>query len=92
MINYLIALLFLNLNLIPELKEFILPTLMGQQSQDLQLEIAQLEARLQDIRGQLDASAYPSPPFSHPDKTARTTPTDTSTYTSFTSTESTGRR
>ncbi|KAJ5127623.1 hypothetical protein N7448_008402 [Penicillium atrosanguineum] len=34
---------------------------------DIQSEIAQLESRLQDMRAQLDASTYPSPPSSHPD-------------------------
>lgn len=38
------------------------------QSQHLQTEIAQLEARLHDMRAQLDASQYPSPPASHPDQ------------------------
>jgi urease accessory protein len=38
------------------------------QSQHLQTEIAQLEARLHDLRAQLDVSQYPSPPASHPDQ------------------------
>ncbi|KAJ5147832.1 hypothetical protein N7526_001184 [Penicillium atrosanguineum] len=33
---------------------------------DIQSEIAQLESRLQDMRAQLDASTYPSPPSSPP--------------------------
>ncbi|KAJ5734755.1 hypothetical protein N7533_013158 [Penicillium manginii] len=36
--------------------------------QDLESEIAQLEARLHDMRAQLDISTYPTPPSSHPDK------------------------
>lgn len=59
--------------------------LMEKQSQALQMEIAQLEGRLQDMRAQLDASTYPSPPSSHPDnKTAWTMPTNTSMHTFLT--------
>ncbi|KAJ5986695.1 hypothetical protein N7451_011060 [Penicillium sp. IBT 35674x] len=36
-------------------------------SEGLELEISQLEARLHDLRSQLDATTYPSPPSSHPD-------------------------
>ncbi|KAK5807124.1 hypothetical protein VI817_001382 [Penicillium citrinum] len=35
---------------------------------DLESQIAQLESRLHDMRAQLDTSAYPTPPSSHPDK------------------------
>ncbi|KAJ5933511.1 hypothetical protein N7454_005840 [Penicillium verhagenii] len=37
------------------------------QSAGLELEISQLEARLHDLRSQLDATNYPSPPSSHTD-------------------------
>lgn len=48
-------------------------------SQDLHTEIAQLEARLQDMRAQLDASTYARPPSSHPDnKTPWSIPANTS--------------
>lgn len=44
-------------------------------SEGLELEISQLEARLHDLRSQLDATTYPSPPSSHPDtKTQWTIP------------------
>lgn len=44
-------------------------------SQGLELEISQLEARLHDLRSQLDATTYPSPPSSHTDnKTQWTIP------------------
>ncbi|KAJ5242194.1 Urease accessory protein UreF [Penicillium citrinum] len=33
---------------------------------DLESQIAQLESRLHDMRAQLDTSAYPTPPSSHP--------------------------
>jgi hypothetical protein len=35
-------------------------------NQNLEAEVTQLEARLQDARAQLAASEYPSPPSSHP--------------------------
>lgn len=35
------------------------------QSQQLEEEAAQLEARLQDIRARLAASSYPNPPAPH---------------------------
>lgn len=38
-----------------------------QGQQDLQLEIAQLEARLYDLRSELGTSNYPTPPSSHPE-------------------------
>ncbi|KAJ5663616.1 hypothetical protein N7507_004347 [Penicillium longicatenatum] len=45
--------------------------------QGLELEISQLEARLHDLRSQLDATTYPSPPSSHADtKTQWTIPSD----------------
>lgn len=44
-------------------------------SQGLELEISQLEARLHDLRSQLDVTTYPSPPSSHTDtKTQWTIP------------------
>ncbi|KAJ6109891.1 hypothetical protein N7486_002126 [Penicillium sp. IBT 16267x] len=46
-------------------------------SQGLELEISQLEARLHDLRSQLDATTYPSPPSSQTDtKTQWTIPSD----------------
>lgn len=51
--------------------------------QDLESEIAHLEARLHDMRAQLDISTYPTPPSSHPDKSwsmpynTKNTPTPT---------------
>lgn len=37
------------------------------QPQDIQLEISQLEARLHDLRSQLDVTHYPTPPSSYTD-------------------------
>lgn len=55
--------------------------LMRKQPQDLQMEIAQLEARLQDMRAQLDASTHSSSTSSHPDnETAWSIPGNASTY------------
>lgn len=57
--------------------------LVEHQSQDLQTHIAELEARLQDMRAQLDACTYPTSSSSHPDnKTPWTMPANTSMYTS----------
>ena len=48
---------------------------------DIQSEIAQLETRLQEMRAQLDASTYPSPPSSYPDnKIPWTMPSSTGKY------------
>lgn len=41
--------------------------MLDQPTQDLQLEISQLEARLHDLRSQLDVTSLPTPPASHPD-------------------------
>ncbi|KAJ5109839.1 Urease accessory protein UreF [Penicillium argentinense] len=42
--------------------------LFEERPQGVESEIAQLEARLHDMRAQLDQSTYPTPPSSHPDK------------------------
>ncbi|KAJ5674761.1 uncharacterized protein N7477_004695 [Penicillium maclennaniae] len=48
---------------------------------DLQSEIAQLECRLQEMRAQLDASTFSSPPSSYPDnKIPWTMPSSTAFY------------
>ncbi|KAJ5107671.1 hypothetical protein N7456_004346 [Penicillium angulare] len=51
--------------------------MLDQPTQDLQLEISQLEARLHDLRSQLDVTALPTPPSSYADnKTQWSAPSD----------------